>query len=163
MGYVRPGYDADLVVWDRHPLRIGATPLEVYIDGRSTVRAPDSLWEKSLEPSYEGDSPHPRLPGNNSLEGCNHGQADFVIRGIKKSFVDGSRRLGDGISGNNLTAVIRNGEVVCIGETTCVDLLKKAESDNVPVIDVEDGYMLPVRLKRPIPRGLTYSQLPSRD
>jgi urease alpha subunit len=33
IGYVREGYDADLVVWDAHPLSVGAAPLQVYIDG----------------------------------------------------------------------------------------------------------------------------------
>jgi hypothetical protein len=33
IGYVREGYDADLVIWDAHPLSVGAAPLQVYIDG----------------------------------------------------------------------------------------------------------------------------------
>ncbi|GAC75374.1 hypothetical protein PANT_15c00040 [Moesziomyces antarcticus T-34] len=33
LGYVRQGWDADVVVWNTHPLRIGATPVEVVIDG----------------------------------------------------------------------------------------------------------------------------------
>lgn len=34
---MRPGYDADIVVWDSHPLSIGATPLQVWIDGVPTL------------------------------------------------------------------------------------------------------------------------------
>ena len=33
LGQARPGYDADLVLWDRNPLRVGAGPREVIIDG----------------------------------------------------------------------------------------------------------------------------------
>ncbi|KAJ1026294.1 hypothetical protein NDA16_002381 [Ustilago loliicola] len=33
LGYIKKGWDADLVVWNTHPLRIGATPIEVVIDG----------------------------------------------------------------------------------------------------------------------------------
>ena len=33
IGQITTGYDADIVVWDSHPFDIGATPLEVYIDG----------------------------------------------------------------------------------------------------------------------------------
>lgn len=119
----------------------------MYIDGESSVRAPDSLWEKSLEPSYEGYFPPPRLPGKRSLEGCYHGQVDFVVRGITKSFVNSDKHIGDAIVGNNLTAVVRKGEIVCIGETICGAFIKEAEHENVPIIDVEDGYMLPVCLK----------------
>ncbi|CAK5268643.1 unnamed protein product [Mycena citricolor] len=33
IGFVKPGYDADVVVWDSHPLALGATPIQVFIDG----------------------------------------------------------------------------------------------------------------------------------
>ncbi|WFD30534.1 hypothetical protein MSPP1_001555 [Malassezia sp. CBS 17886] len=40
IGFVREGHDADLVLWDRHPLVLGATPTHVIVDGRVEVRAP---------------------------------------------------------------------------------------------------------------------------
>ena len=33
LGTLRPGMDADVVLWDSHPLRLGATPVAVWIDG----------------------------------------------------------------------------------------------------------------------------------
>lgn len=33
IGFIREGYDADLVIWDSHPLSLGATPKQVFIDG----------------------------------------------------------------------------------------------------------------------------------
>ncbi|RKU43925.1 hypothetical protein DL546_000883 [Coniochaeta pulveracea] len=39
IGYLRPGYDADLVIWDDHPLQIGATPSQVFVDGLPVLRA----------------------------------------------------------------------------------------------------------------------------
>ncbi|WVW81144.1 hypothetical protein I302_103135 [Kwoniella bestiolae CBS 10118] len=33
IGYLLPGYDADVVIWQSHPLAIGATPAQVYVDG----------------------------------------------------------------------------------------------------------------------------------
>ncbi|KAI0705003.1 hypothetical protein C8T65DRAFT_718924 [Cerioporus squamosus] len=33
IGYVKEGYDADIVLWDSHPLALGATPTQVVIDG----------------------------------------------------------------------------------------------------------------------------------
>ena len=35
--FVRPGFDADILVWDSHHLSVGATPLQVYIDERATL------------------------------------------------------------------------------------------------------------------------------
>lgn len=40
MGYVRPGYDADIVVWDSFPLTLGATPKQTYIDGIPQIIKP---------------------------------------------------------------------------------------------------------------------------
>ena len=33
IGYLREGSDADVVLWDTHPLQLGATPINVWIDG----------------------------------------------------------------------------------------------------------------------------------
>ena len=33
IGYLREGSDADVVLWDTHPLQLGATPIKVWIDG----------------------------------------------------------------------------------------------------------------------------------
>ena len=33
IGYLRGGSDADVVLWDTHPLQLGATPVHVWIDG----------------------------------------------------------------------------------------------------------------------------------
>lgn len=33
IGYLRAGSDADVVLWDTHPLQLGATPIKVWIDG----------------------------------------------------------------------------------------------------------------------------------
>ncbi|TFY76655.1 hypothetical protein EWM64_g7357 [Hericium alpestre] len=38
IGVLREGFDADVVLWDSHPLRLGATPKRVWIDG--TVQIP---------------------------------------------------------------------------------------------------------------------------
>ncbi|KAJ3078292.1 hypothetical protein HK102_004600 [Quaeritorhiza haematococci] len=46
IGRLLPGYDADVVVWDRHPLRLGAHPLKVWIDGFETFAHP--LAESAL-------------------------------------------------------------------------------------------------------------------
>lgn len=40
IGFLKPGYDADVVIWDSHPLQIGATPKQVFIDGIPQLKNP---------------------------------------------------------------------------------------------------------------------------
>ncbi|EFX06202.1 carbohydrate esterase family 9 protein [Grosmannia clavigera kw1407] len=169
VGHVRPGYDADVVVWDRHPLRVGAAPLQVFIDGRSAVRASDSLWTESL--SYVGSAPGSRkevevevnelndihdtqniqdthntpLPHLNSLSQMPLSSPHLIIHGISTSFLaaDGNR-LPTPLSGSNLTAVIRDGRLVCIGDSAvCFESIQALHTLNAPLVHVHDGYLLP--------------------
>ncbi|KZS86725.1 carbohydrate esterase family 9 protein [Sistotremastrum niveocremeum HHB9708] len=40
IGRISEGYDADLVIWDSHPLSLGATPKQVFIDGIAQLKNP---------------------------------------------------------------------------------------------------------------------------
>ncbi|KAF7556147.1 hypothetical protein G7Z17_g1641 [Cylindrodendrum hubeiense] len=56
IGYALPGYDADIVVWDSHPLAIGATPLQVFIDGVPQLES--SKVKRSMGTTFK-DPPSP--------------------------------------------------------------------------------------------------------
>ncbi|KAF4121422.1 Amidohydrolase family [Geosmithia morbida] len=142
LGFVKPGYDADLVIWDRHPLRVGATPLGVYIEGNSVVRASEELWRKSEGLAYARDAP-PVRPSTGINSSCDVGQSDFVLHGITQSYIGDNGLRGDGIYGRNLTAVVRSGKVVCVGGSSCQDDVKDAEQEGVAFINVSDGYLVP--------------------
>ncbi|KAF8306722.1 hypothetical protein DL93DRAFT_2088551 [Clavulina sp. PMI_390] len=43
VGYLKPGWDADVVIWDSHPLTLGATPTQVFIDGIPQLSSSFSL------------------------------------------------------------------------------------------------------------------------
>ncbi|KAI8622460.1 hypothetical protein BC830DRAFT_1089218 [Chytriomyces sp. MP71] len=43
IGRIAEGYDADVLVWDRPPLQMGAHPLRVIIDGYTIVSLPNAL------------------------------------------------------------------------------------------------------------------------
>ncbi|KAI0841222.1 composite domain of metallo-dependent hydrolase [Hypoxylon sp. FL0890] len=142
LGFVRPGYDADLVVWDRHPLQAGATPLEVYIDGNSVARASDSLWKASESAAYVKEAPgsRPRISPEST---CRMGQSDLVVRRLSMSFVGNNGLRMEQPETGNLTLVVRAGRIVCVGESKCEDVARQALEDSVPLLDVEDGYTLP--------------------
>ncbi|KAG5644405.1 hypothetical protein DXG03_008572 [Asterophora parasitica] len=43
VGHIAVGYDADVAIWDSHPLSLGATPVQVYIDGIAQIEQPYTL------------------------------------------------------------------------------------------------------------------------
>lgn len=54
IGHVRAGHDADLVLWDRHPLDLGAAPAQVIIDGVPQL--------ERARPTAESAPPAPPAP-----------------------------------------------------------------------------------------------------
>ncbi|KJA17908.1 hypothetical protein HYPSUDRAFT_205764 [Hypholoma sublateritium FD-334 SS-4] len=43
IGTIGEGFDADIIVWDSHPLALGATPIQVYVDGIAQLSGSFSL------------------------------------------------------------------------------------------------------------------------
>lgn len=82
----------------------------------------------------------------NHIDVCKEGQEDIVIRGIKKSFIKEGGFRDEEIIGDNMTAVIRKGRLVCVGESTCDSHVTEANEDSIPVMDLQNGYVLPVSI-----------------
>ncbi|KAG8977393.1 hypothetical protein FRC05_001791 [Tulasnella sp. 425] len=81
LGYVQPGYDADIVVWDSHPLSLGATPQQVFIDGIPQIEKsvkvpkPEALQQPPKTPNWDKEAKEavkyrglPPLKGDNAEE-----------------------------------------------------------------------------------------------
>ena len=136
------GYDADLVIWDRHPLRVGASPLEVFIEGNSAVSASPAVWRRSLDLSKS--SPPSRSESAIVTAVNPVGCSDVVLKGIVTTFIDNAGKRGEETHGSNMTAVIRDGRVVCVGGAACADVASTAAAAGIPVVQVNKGYMLPV-------------------
>ena len=143
IGYARVGYDADIVVWNEHPLAIGATPLEVFIDGNGQLdqaKVFESMGENfdserktaSTEKVEVEAKPQVRYEPegdikNNTCALANSPNQNFVIRGIRKAFLktypellmaDGTAFQGTVVNettvGVSLTMVIAGGKAVCM-------------------------------------------------
>ncbi|KAJ8496327.1 hypothetical protein ONZ45_g12505 [Pleurotus djamor] len=62
LGYIRQGWDADLVLWDSHPLALGATPIQVFIDGIPqldnpfNVQKPASFQHSPKVPNFDDEA-----------------------------------------------------------------------------------------------------------
>ncbi|KAI1861014.1 hypothetical protein JX265_009633 [Neoarthrinium moseri] len=156
IGYVRKGYDADIVVWDSHPLSVGATPQQVFIDGVPTLDS-KIVYEStgySMETSSERpDSPEPimrlRKSQKESGEFCalaKRKSQSFVISGIRKSFLDHYSDVAASVSvsGNdNLTLVVERGEISCLGMAEACHREVTAVGNNAINIALQNGHVLP--------------------
>lgn len=145
VGYAKPGYDADLVVWDSHPLLVGATALQVYIDGKPTLdpkKVEESLSNVQSTNSKELSAPLMRktVPPETKKELCSKVEqagTKFAITGIKKSYLEGHAAAAT--TSDNLTMVIDSGKIVCFDSTAkCASITADG-----PVIALESGHVLP--------------------
>ncbi|CAK5276446.1 unnamed protein product [Mycena citricolor] len=153
VGSIIEGYDADLVIWDSHPLALGATPMQVYIDGiaqlpelPAPVPKPDAFqhvpetpsWEKEIAETieYEGLPP---------LEGRGFtGTVAFVhVRNVwMRNGAMGLRSLVDDSSEGNLTVVVHGGRIACAGSTAdggCASFM----SGPIETVDLQGGSLAP--------------------
>ncbi|KAL7798441.1 carbohydrate esterase family 9 protein [Trichoderma ceciliae] len=130
VGYCRPGFDADVVVWDSHPLSSGATPLQVFIDGQAQLD--DSQVKESMDTTFTAAhtentkafiEPQMRFDISDEQRELTCSQAyeadqSFIIDGIRKAFVDNYPELASSlaqIDDGPLKLIVENGEISCFG------------------------------------------------
>ncbi|KAF7341304.1 Composite domain of metallo-dependent hydrolase [Mycena venus] len=156
VGTIAEGYDADLVLWDSHPLALGATPVQVFIDGipqlhnASVSFKPDAFqhvpqtpsWEKEIRDTiaFEGLPP---LVGRRAT-----GTVAFV--GVRSAWVrrDGGIRplafADSGVGEKNLTVIVHGGRVACAGPSiagACAEFISAASGTEI--VDLKGGALTP--------------------
>ncbi|KAJ7164022.1 carbohydrate esterase family 9 protein [Mycena crocata] len=160
LGYVKQGWDADLVIWDSHPLALGATPKQVLIDGIPQLTSPYVLekpetfqrsppvpnFDKEAKEAVEYDGLPPLTPTTitsqpvvfiNVRSVFAHGAA-----GVEEQFsVPDSSTLG--------TVVAENGRIICNG-VCAMDVA------NATVIDLHSGSISPGLVSFGSPLGLEH-------
>ncbi|KAG6895604.1 hypothetical protein C0992_000419, partial [Termitomyces sp. T32_za158] len=171
VGSLGVGYDADVVIWDSHPLALGATPVQVYIDGIAQIVKPevlvksDELQDVPKTPDWEAEAKsvveHEGLPllrgrkirlaelaGESSRRGVK-----FV--GVKNAWVqddDGDVRVlfdgdEDGHAGLNTTADSMNTVLVLDGTRVilCTNANFELCSDDKvqEIVDLQGGSLAP--------------------
>lgn len=127
VGKVKAGFDADVVVWDSDPLSLGASPVQVFIDGTPQLKdVADSTkpLTSPMEILYESKIPEKRTDID-----------DLVITGISNILLPGFEHLSK--NGAALTIAISGGSIVCTGE--CTSELATA----VNVMHLDDGHIAP--------------------
>ena len=106
VGSLAPGYDGDLVIWDRDPFAIGATPTTVLVNGEVVVSRPPAAGAPPVAPP----APATLAPtGPTACVNAGAGAGAYAITGVTLHAGDG----GPPVPG--ATVVVTGGVVVCAG------------------------------------------------
>lgn len=161
----------DIVVWDSHPLALGATPQQVYVDGIPQLHNP----AVSLKPHTSQSLPTPpnfdaeavavvRYSGLPPLEPRKlnrRGPVMFTnVNSVFSRMGDGAITHRDhaGVTAEWESVVVHDGEVVCSGSgSSCRGL--SGDDDNAEVIDLQGGSLVPGLIAYGSPLGLLEMRL----
>lgn len=156
LGSLRAGNDADLVVWDSHPLQLGATPIQVYIDGiaqldasHQAVRSKAALQVPPRVPDWGDEAQiHKDARGNPDyaalLKGkpVPNGDVAFInVRNVWMRSAEGDGDLVDLAATDEhgpKTVIVRSGKIACVGRACVNESLV-----GIQVIDLQDGSLVP--------------------
>lgn len=151
VGYVKEGWDADLVIWDSHPLALGATPKQVFIDGIPQLETPHvvnkpAAWqqrprvpnfdkEAADAVKYEGLPPLTPAKSDSGVVLFTNVKSVYKRAGgdVQVAYTSGDADLG--------VVVVHNGVIACSGGyKSCVTpaLLGSAE-----VVNLQGGSIAP--------------------
>ncbi|KXH33086.1 amidohydrolase [Colletotrichum simmondsii] len=134
LGKVKPGFDADIVVWDSDPLSVGATPVQVWIDGTAQYDEP-----VRLNKTYEGTI----VPDEGLSEAIEKPQimrGDVVFTGISK-VLHSVTVSGLAADGKTYNVAVSNGKITCVG--SCEAELKAASRHEGAVVHLKNGHLSP--------------------
>lgn len=140
IGVLYEGSDADVVLWDSHPLRLSSTPMKVWIDGILQIPVPADSdgegevivgsgkdgkewqelpdvpnWDKEREQAIKWEG-LPPLQGKKES-----GRVAFTnVRNVWTRGVSGEiEELFAGPGDTTGTVVVENGKVICLGSSAC--------------------------------------------
>ncbi|SPO02928.1 uncharacterized protein DNG_05606 [Cephalotrichum gorgonifer] len=131
IGKIKPGFDADIAVWDSDPLSVGAAPVQVWIDGTAQFKDPVEL-NKSVSSPIVPDPSLGVIPGEPVRV------KDIVYTGITRSLLPGMEAPATTEEGS-LTLVVLDGKIQCFG--SCEAELRQASDAKVEVISLANGYV----------------------
>ncbi|KAK0926358.1 hypothetical protein LTS16_001308 [Friedmanniomyces endolithicus] len=131
IGKVKPGFDADVVIWDSDPLSVGAAPVQVWIDGVAQFEDPIEL-EKPVGKPMEQDLALQDIT-DTLVE-----VRDVVFAGVGRVMLPGHESVSADQTG---WVVVHKGTITCLFD--CDDAVSTAQQQGVPVIQLSKGHIVP--------------------
>ncbi|CAG8494493.1 17429_t:CDS:10 [Gigaspora margarita] len=142
IGQISKGYDADVVVWDSYPLDLGATPLEVYIDGIPQFNTSSYVLGNDTLKKSPSNNINPSIPKSNFTREPAKSRltSSVVLKNVGKIFVDKDHII-DATSSTqgDINIIVKDGIVECIG----INCTEPDHISSYEVIDLNGGYVLP--------------------
>ncbi|KAI6103408.1 hypothetical protein F5141DRAFT_1293329 [Pisolithus sp. B1] len=148
----------DVVIWDSHPLSLGATPVQAFIDGIRQFQTP----QVSIKPPFMQRCPDTPNFDKEAAEAFEYeGLPLLISKSVQHAiFINVSgvytRSNGDlSLEEHPEVIVAHGGEIICTGtHLTCSKTLDEVD-DEVAVIDLEGGVIVPGFTSYGSPLGLT--------
>lgn len=135
IGKIKPGFDADIVVWDSDPLTAGATPVQVWIDGAKQFPDPIELKKpltRATEPNRDLAEEQAPITVRSAVvfTGLSHVHTRLV-----------SNEAGSTQEGR--VAIVSNGKLACVG--VCASELAELDATHPAAqkIKLKDGHLTP--------------------
>lgn len=133
LGKIKPGYDADVVVWDSDPLSVGATPVQVWIDGTAQFENGFVLDKPKSDPL--GPKAAAPITAEESIS-----TQDVVFYGIKKSFLEHSTNE-EAASGEDHVVIVRNGKITCSGRCEAELASLTSSNNEITKVQLKNGHI----------------------
>ncbi|KAJ4408927.1 hypothetical protein N0V82_009582 [Gnomoniopsis sp. IMI 355080] len=130
LGKIKPGFDADIVVWDSDPLSVGATPVQIWIDGTAQYEDPVQIEKPLAAPMTPDESLNTTTVEVAQLK-------NVVLSGVSKVLLPGHEDSTTAETPVNV--VIAEGKVACIGE--CSEMVSSATANGAKSIHLRNGYL----------------------
>ncbi|TRM69894.1 hypothetical protein BD626DRAFT_422385 [Schizophyllum amplum] len=157
IGTVREGYDADIVLWDSHPLALGAAPQQVWIDGipqldspnvvkkpeafQRVPKTPDFEKEKAAAIKYEGLPP--LVPKKTS--------STVVFTNVSSVFLREDNRIMQAmLPSADVNVVVKDGKLMCYA----CDV--QESSTDAEYVNLQGGSVAPALISYGSPLGLEH-------
>ncbi|KAF7334289.1 Carbohydrate esterase family 9 protein [Mycena sanguinolenta] len=165
IGRIIEGFDADIIVWDSHPLALGAAPKQVFIDGIAQLEKPyTSVKPKSAQhapttPNFDKEIAEAiKYEGLPPLEPEKAKSDVVVFRNVGSIFLKNpATRLVDEVfmsASADGVVVVEKGQIVCSGtQTACLTALSRSEALH---LNLEGGSIFPGLISYGSPLGLTH-------